>query len=196
MRLLTGLSRQYLAQTASTVETAISGEAAEQKRAAIEQRRELLSKLRAAKAEGRLTIKIDTSEKLKGTGTDIELEDRDILYIPSQPSSISVIGAVFNQNSFLYDTEKGNVSSYIKLAGGATREADEKSIFILKVDGTAVSKRQEGWGFMKTKLDPGDTIVVPHEYEKIAWMREIRDLTTILYQIAITTGVIKAMGLF
>jgi len=91
---------------------------------------------------------------------------------------------------------KSDVSSYIKLAGGVTREADEKSIFILKVDGTAISKRQEGWGFMRAKLDPGDTIVVPHEYEKIAWMREIRDLTTILYQIAITTGVIKAMGLF
>ncbi|MEK6545791.1 MAG: SLBB domain-containing protein, partial [Nitrospinota bacterium] len=159
-----------LSQTASTVETAISGEEVQQRKAAIEQRRELLSKLRAAKAQGRLIIKIDTSEKLKGTGTeaDIELEDKDMLFIPSQPSSITVMGAVFNQNSFLYDP-KGGISSYIKLAGGITREADEKSVFILKVDGTAISKRQEGWGFMRTKLDPGDTIVVPHEYEKIAW---------------------------
>jgi protein involved in polysaccharide export with SLBB domain len=189
------LEQTILSQTASSVETAISGEAAEQKRAAIGQRRELLSKLRAAKAEGRLTIKIDAPEKLKGTNADIEIEDKDMLFIPSQPSSVTIMGAVFNQNSFLYDP-KGDVSSYIKLAGGATREADEKSIFILKVDGTAVSKRQEGWGFMRTKIEPGDTIVVPHEYEKIAWMREIRDLTQVLYQIAITTGVIKAMGLF
>ncbi|OGW11482.1 MAG: polysaccharide export protein, partial [Nitrospinae bacterium RIFCSPLOWO2_12_FULL_39_93] len=189
------LEQTILSQTASTMETAISGEAAEQKKAAIGQRRELLSKLRSAKAQGRLTIKIDAPEKLKGTGADIELEDKDMLYIPSQPSSVMVMGAVYNQNSFLYDT-KSDVSSYIKLAGGVTREADEKSIFILKVDGTAISKRQEGWGFMRAKLDPGDTIVVPHEYEKIAWMREIRDLTTVLYQIAITTGVIKAMGLF
>jgi len=189
------LEQTILSQTASTIETAISGEAAEQKKAAIGQRRELLSKLRSAKAQGRLTIKIDAPEKLKGTGADIELEDKDMLYIPSQPSSVMVMGAVYNQNSFLYDT-KSDVSSYIKLAGGVTREADEKSIFILKVDGTAISKRQEGWGFMRAKLDPGDTIVVPHEYEKIAWMREIRDLTTVLYQIAITTGVIKAMGLF
>ena len=189
------LEQTILSQTASTIETAISGEAAEQKKAAIGQRRELLSKLRSAKAQGRLTIKIDAPEKLKGTGGDIELEDKDMLYIPSQPSSVMVMGAVYNQNSFLYDP-KSDVTSYIKLAGGVTREADEKSIFILKVDGTAISKRQEGWGFMRAKLDPGDTIVVPHEYEKIAWMREIRDLTTILYQIAITTGVIKAMGLF
>src|SRR3989338_6322745 len=189
------LEQTILSQTASTIETAISGEAAEQKKAAIGQRRELLSKLKSAKAQGRLTIKIDAPEKLKGTRGDIELEDKDMLYIPSQPSFVMVMGAVYNQNSFLYDT-KSDVSSYIKLAGGATREADEKSIFILKVDGTAISKRQEGWGFMRGKLDPGDTIVVPHEYEKIAWMREIRDLTTILYQIAITTGVIKTIGLF
>src|SRR3990167_7845622 len=189
------LEQTILSQTASTIETAISGAAAEQKKAAIGQRRELLSKLKSAKAQGRLTIKIDAPEKLKGTGGDIELEDKDMLYIPSQPSSVMVMGAVYNQNSFLYDP-KSDVTSYIKLAGGVTREADEKSIFILKVDGTAMSKRQEGWGFMRAKLDPGDTIVVPHEYEKIAWMREIRDLTTILYQIAITTGVIKTIGLF
>jgi protein involved in polysaccharide export with SLBB domain len=189
------IEQAILAQTASSVETAISGEAAEQKRAAIEQRRELLSKLRTAKAQGRLAIKIDTLEKLKGTNSDLELEDGDTLNIPAQPSSVTVIGAIFNQNSFLYDS-KSDIAYYIKLAGGATRDADEKSIFILKVDGTALSKRQEGWGFMSKGLDPGDTIVVPHEYEKIAWLREIRDLTAILYQVAITTGVIKAMGLF
>jgi len=97
------LEQTILSQTASTIETAISGEAAEQKKAAIGQRRELLSKLRSAKAQGRLTIKIDAPEKLKGTGGDIELEDKDMLYIPSQPSSVMVMGAVYNQNSFLYD---------------------------------------------------------------------------------------------
>jgi hypothetical protein len=39
-------------------------------------------------------------------------------------------------------------------------------------------------------LDPGDTIVVPERLERVAWMREIRDLTQILYQIAVTAGVL------
>lgn len=44
------------------------------------------------------------------------------------------------------------------------------------------------WEFGSKLLEPGDTIVVPERLERIAWMREIRDLTQILYQIAITAG--------
>ena len=189
------LEQTILSLSASAVETAITGESAEQKRAAIEQRRELLSKLKSAKAQGRLAIKIDTLEKFKGTNSDLELEDNDSLYMPALSSSVMVIGAVFNQNAFLYDA-KGDISSYIKLAGGITREADKKSIFILKADGTALSKAQKGWGFESTRLDAGDAIIVPQEYEKIAWMRDIRDITQVLYQIAITTGTLKVLGLF
>jgi hypothetical protein len=70
-----------------------------------------------------------------------------------------------------------------------TRDADKKEVYVLKVDGTAVSKREHR-GLMSMKLDPGDTIVVPEEIEKIAWMREIKDITQILYQIAVTTAVL------
>ena len=189
------MEQMLLSQTVGAVETALTPEASQQQKAAIEQRKILLSKLRATKALGRLTIKLNTPGKLKGTSHDIEIEDKDTIYIPLQPSSVIVIGAVFNQNAFLYDA-KGNVSSYIKLAGGMTREADEKSIFILKSDGTALSKRQEGWGFMSMRLDAGDAVIVPQEYEKVAWLREIRDITQILYQVAITTGTLKVMGLF
>lgn len=38
-------------------------------------------------------------------------------------------------------------------------------------------------------LDPGDTIVAPAKVEKIVWLREVKDLTQILYQIAVTAGV-------
>jgi len=39
-------------------------------------------------------------------------------------------------------------------------------------------------------LDPGDTIVIPEKIEKIAWLREIKDITQILYQLAVTAGVL------
>jgi hypothetical protein len=39
-------------------------------------------------------------------------------------------------------------------------------------------------------MDPGDTIVVPEKLERIAWLREIKDITQILYQIAVTAGVL------
>ena len=48
---------------------------------------------------------------------------------------------------------------------------------------------------MSLDIKPGDTIIVPQRFEKIAWMREIKDIATILGQIALTAGVLIAAGL-
>jgi hypothetical protein len=48
---------------------------------------------------------------------------------------------------------------------------------------------------MASSVDSGDAIIVPQRYEKIAWMRELKDITTILGQIALTAGVLIAAGL-
>ena len=40
------------------------------------------------------------------------------------------------------------------------------------------------------RVEPGDTIVVPEKVERTVWMREAKDLTQILYQIAVTAGVL------
>jgi nitric oxide reductase large subunit len=48
---------------------------------------------------------------------------------------------------------------------------------------------------MSRPLDSGDTVVVPQRLERIAWMREIKDIAFILGQIALTAGVLVAAGL-
>ena len=40
------------------------------------------------------------------------------------------------------------------------------------------------------EIEPGDTIVVPEKLERIAWMREIRDITQILMQMAVIAAVV------
>ena len=87
------------------------------------------------------------------------------------------------------------MASYIRLAGGTTKLADEDEVYVLKADGTAISAREhDGFlgmgGLMNSHLDPADTIVVPEQLDKIAWMREIKDFTQILYQIAVAAGVL------
>jgi hypothetical protein len=42
------------------------------------------------------------------------------------------------------------------------------------------------------QIEPGDTIVVPEQMERIAWLREIKDITTILMNIAAVTGIMIA----
>jgi polysaccharide export outer membrane protein len=96
---------------------------------------------------------------------------------------------VYNQTAFLYEVDR-SLPGYISLAGGYTENADRKNVYVLKADGTAVrpSGGKRGPGYQV--LEPGDTIVVPEKLEKTAWLREVKDITQILYQIAVTAGVL------
>ena len=184
------LEQQMISQSARTIETALTTEEAEQQRAVLEQRRTLINKLRSSQAKGRLSIRLDDLDRFEGSPYDIVLEDQDMIIVPEEPQQIQVIGSVYNQTAFVYDPQ-GTVSTYISKAGGVTRDADKNEMYILKVDGSAVSKRASG-GFLSNwgVLDPGDTIVIPEKIEKIAWLREIKDITQILYQLAVTAGVL------
>jgi protein involved in polysaccharide export with SLBB domain len=162
-----------------------------------EQKREFVAMLKRIKAKGRIAIRIGQPDALADTQYDIELEDGDSLVIPENPMSIQVIGSVYNQMYFVYD-ENLDLPDYIELSGGYTENADKKRVYVLKADGTAVKARGGiKWSGAEDLLEaggsnpePGDTIVVPEKLTKIAWLREVKDITQILYQIAVTAGVI------
>ena len=52
------------------------------------------------------------------------------------------------------------VSTYLREAGGNTREGDKPREFVLRADGTVLSRVQVG-RFDRLLLYPGDTVVVP-----------------------------------
>ncbi|HAO93505.1 MAG: hypothetical protein A2X93_08055 [Deltaproteobacteria bacterium GWC2_56_8] len=198
------LEFQLISESAQSIEGSLSSEEVALQRAGVEQRKALIAKMRAAKAKGRISLRIEAPSTLKGTPSDILLEQGDVLYIPEKPSQVQVIGAVYNQTAFIH-APKLSLSNYIQKAGGMSKDADRSEIYILKVDGTAVSAHEKGFfnfgwdsdenrwesgGFMSTRLDPGDTIVIPEKIEKVNWLREVKDITQILYQIAVTAGVL------
>ena len=51
---------------------------------------------------------------------DLALEDGDRFIVPPKPSSVNVVGAVYEQSSFLFDPQR-RVFGYLKQAGGANR---------------------------------------------------------------------------
>ena len=182
--------KQLISQSARTVEAALTPEEGAQQKVVAEQKMALLAKMRAAKAKGRISIRLDSLDRFKGSSSDVILENGDSLMIPEKPQQIQVIGSVYNQTAFVFESEM-SAASYIAKAGGMTKDADKSEVYILKIDGTAVSKRVNGSILSSWEmLDPGDTIVIPEKIEKIAWMREIKDITQILYQIAVTAGVL------
>lgn len=179
---------------------AASKEELEATKASLEGMMKSIAILRQAKAEGRMVISLPSPDKLDGSPFNVEVMGGDVLEIPSDPRVVNVFGQVYNPSSFVYVAGE-TVADYLAKSGGGTRDAEHGDIYILKADGSVVSRQMSSsgflffGGFMNRPLESGDTLVVPQKLEKIAWMREIKDMTTILGQIALTAGVLIAAGL-
>jgi hypothetical protein len=98
-----------------------------------------------------------------------------------------------------------NHKQYLEAAGGMTKSADSKSVYIIKANGMIVparsnsSKSRFGWLTGKgqssamAKVGPGDTILVPEDFEiKPNKLQVTRDVTQIMFQIISSLGVVVA----
>lgn len=187
---------------------AASREELDATKSALEGLMKSLDKLKTTRAEGRVVIRLAALEDLQQSPYDLEMLGGDVLDIPPVSSVVNVMGQVYNPTSFVH-MPGDSISSYLKKAGGPTREAEEDDMYVIKADGTVSSRQHSGFGihwdesgrkwsfgnFMSRSLEPGETLVVPQKLDRIAWMREIKDITTIISQIALTAGVIIAAGL-
>ncbi|MGZ3597439.1 MAG: SLBB domain-containing protein, partial [Syntrophales bacterium] len=196
------LERDLLMEGGAAISTSLSQEEVSAKKIELESKQKFIASLRQLKATGRMSLNLSHLRLLKGSEYDIELEDADSLYIPPRPSVVNVTGAVMSQGSYVF-SEKIDVQGYIGMAGGYSRYADIDNSYILKVDGSArrVEKGFFNWNTNRSRwemtaygekiaeIEPGDTIVVPEKIERIAWLREIRDITQILMQMAVVTAV-------
>ncbi len=205
--LIRQIEESLLTRTDKAISGALDKETIETQETALKAKKELLSKLRAAKIDGRVVIKLSSLDEFKGSRYDLELEKSDTLYVPETPGIVSVVGEVFNPTSLLYQKD-GTVGYYLNKVGGMTKEADKKQLSVIRADGSVISKAQRNrgliswdsenhqWffgGFMSIKLDPGDTIVVPLKIDKFYWLKTTKDITQIIFQIALTAGVVLAL---
>jgi polysaccharide export outer membrane protein len=159
-----------------------------------EAQRALVSRLRTLQPTGRIVLELPANPTIAHL-PDIELEDGDRLVIPQQPSQVSVFGTVFNESSFLYSPDK-SVGDYLSLAGGPRRQADKSSIYVLRADGSVVSSRQSGFllaSLNGVRLMPGDAIVVPEDFERTTWTKDLKDWTQIFYQFGLGAAALKVI---
>ena len=165
-----------------------------------ESQKAMIAKLRKVKATGRIVLEMPVyAEELKNI-PELELEDGDRFYVPPKPSTVTVMGTVYNQNAFIY--KKGaTVSDYLAKAGGATRDGDEGEVYLIRADGLVYSKRQGsmfgfGGSFDGRKAMPGDAIIVPEKLERYNLTKELRDWSQIFFQFAIGAASMKTIGVF
>ena len=155
----------------------------------------LVGRLRTLKPSGRIVLEVPENAVVADL-PDVALEDGDRLFIPERPSMVSVFGTVFNESAFLYSPEK-DVADYLAQAGGPRKEADRRSIYLLRADGSVVSARQSG--LLTTSLNgvrpmPGDAIVVPEDFERTTWTKDLRDWTQIFYQFGLGAAALKVIS--
>jgi protein involved in polysaccharide export with SLBB domain len=192
------LQRMLLQMQRGTLALATSGTSSPQDvssaSAAQATSRELITQLQQIHATGRIVFGFHPDTKSVDDIPDIPLENGDSFLIPSVPQTVNTVGAVFNQNSFLFRPE-AKVESYLALAGGPNTDADKKHMFIVKANGAVISKEsvKSAWGndFDRLKLNPGDTIVVPDKSIKPSALRSFMYLSgffsQIMYGIAAST---------
>lgn len=159
-----------------------------------EAQRSLVARLRTLKPTGRIVLELPENTTVAHL-PDMALEDGDRLLIPQRPSQVSVFGTVFNESSFFYQPDK-RVFDYLAQAGGPRKEADRRSIYLLRADGSVISARQSS--FLLSSLNsvqpmPGDAIVVPEDFSRTTWVRELKDWTQILYQFGLGAAALKVL---
>lgn len=187
---------QELEQTASkSIASAGSQERVTATTLGVDNARQFIARLRNLKATGRIVLHLEPESNDVSSIADMPLEDGDRFVVPAKPATVNVFGAVYNQTSFLYNS-KLNVADCLLKAGGPTRTADRKRMFVIRANG-AVTPRQGATlfhnSFESSKLHAGDSVVVPQMVFKPGFMRGMRDWTEVLSQMALGAAAINVL---
>jgi protein involved in polysaccharide export with SLBB domain len=160
------------------------------------QQQNVLQKLKEVKATGRIVLEVRPNENDISALPALPLEDGDRLIIPSKPATVEVLGSVYNQNSFIYQQGK-SLDDYLGQAGGGTRNADKKRLFVIRADGSVESRQMHHGLFLGSfesiRLMPGDTIVMPERIRVGNSLLQIRDWTQVFSQLALGSAAISVL---
>ncbi len=194
--MVSGMERDILRQSALMSQNIKSSEETAAAKASLEAQRATIDQLRQLKADGRIVLDLAPDAHTIDALPNMQLEDGDRFYIPSRPAVVSVIGDVYNQGAFLQKNGK-TLSAYLQNAGGPTRDADKGREFVYRANGTVISKQATSrlWtgGFDTMHLMPGDTLVVPEQTNKGAFLRGFKDWSQILSNFGLAAAAINVL---
>jgi protein involved in polysaccharide export with SLBB domain len=195
---VSALSYQIEISASNKASSVVSAQEAATEGASVASQRELVNRLRQLRATGRIVLHIEPFESDLSSLPEIPLEDGDRFIVPPMPSTVGIVGAVYDPNAFLYLAHK-RAGEYLKTAGGPNRNADKKQTFIIRADGSVVSRQYlertlwSGDGFESQVIYPGDTIVVPQQLNKTTFLRGLTDWSAVFSQFALGAAAINVL---
>jgi protein involved in polysaccharide export with SLBB domain len=150
----------------------------------------IISQLKNTRASGRVALPVRPKDKDLNDFPDMAMEDSDRLSIPHTPSTVSVVGDVYNPGSFIFEP-RNTTGAYLELAGKGKPQSDLHHAFVLRANGVVVAANNvngvfSGRQFDRLHMYPGDQVIVPYKLPTGAFVRGLRDWTQITSQLAIT----------
>lgn len=147
-----------------------------QRQVQLEAAKEAVARFRRLRPTGRIAFGLDPAERSFARLPQLKLENGDQLVIPARPAFVHVFGAVNVESSTLW-RPNSRVSDYLKLAG-VSADADTDNVFVMRVDGTVVSRDSNRWfmgGVGGIEVMPGDSIVIPEKLDKeTSWSKFVQ----------------------
>tara|TARA_R110002110_G_scaffold391972_1_gene605346 strand:+ start:5808 stop:8291 length:2484 start_codon:yes stop_codon:yes gene_type:complete len=144
----------------------------------------LLKDVQDAKPVGRMVL--DLSAVLGDERyPDILLKSGDRLTVPEIPQAVTVFGEVQFPTSHLHSAGL-TVDDYLKRSGGPTRQADESRVYVVKADGSVMLPEKSAWfGGRSQQLQPGDTVIMPIDVDRLNQLELWTNVSQIVYQMAL-----------
>lgn len=136
-----------------------------------------LSVLRQKKPDGRMLLELNVSTVKTSQLPAIRLENNDVIFIPTIPETVEVVGAVSAQRSFLWKDGR-TAEDYIQMASGRKKSASSSPPMLIRADGSMLSLSFVN----RVNVVPGDTIWVEEKAEQVGWLRLFKDWSQIIYQ--------------
>jgi polysaccharide export outer membrane protein len=155
----------------------------------------LLTQLQSSTPTGRLVIDLDLALRKQRSEEDIEVRGGDVLAIPRLKQYVTVIGEIQSPTTHVYKSDLSR-DEYVALSGGTTQRADDDRIYVVRANGSVVAAQESSFWFKRsasTKLEPGDTVVVPLDAERMRPLPLWTAVTTIVYNLAVAVAAIGSL---
>jgi len=145
---------------------------------------ELLEDVQSSRPVGRMVVDLEAVVNDESYQA-IRLQDGDRLTIPTVPQSVTVFGEVQFPTSHLHQAGL-TVDDYLDRSGGPTRQADESRVYVVKADGSVMLPEKSRWfGSRSQQLEPGDTIIMPIDVDRLNQLELWSNVSQIVYQMAL-----------
>jgi polysaccharide export outer membrane protein len=181
------LSAQISTVTSQNEARAVSASDQSAAEASAADARAAVARLRSVQPVGRIVLDLSPDSQGIDAVPDIALEDGDRFVVPHVPASVTVEGQVYNANAFVFLRQR-RVIDYLRQAGGPDRDADKKRVFLLRADGSVVSRQYAN--VLHAPIYPGDTIIVPPVIDRRSILQRVVDIAGIIGNLGIGVAAI------